>query len=475
MTGRRFWPGLILAYFTFHTVYRALLGGGLGLDEAEMFLQAQEFRWGYGPQLPLYGWLQHTVFLVAGPSLFSLSLFKNALLCGMVLTLYGILRTRFIPMTAGPVALSLLLLPQIAWESQRSLTHSVLVSLCAMLCLAALWWIARRPSTAGFVCLGLVLAAGGLAKYNFYLMPAAAALAILSLPDMRESFRDKRLILSLVIAALLLAWPYWWIYQNPQLAFATATKLRVEEHLSLLTRAAKGLLAIGAGTLNFLLLPTVVVGALWGFRRNGQTAPPNDLERLLRRTVLFGMVLLAVAIVLAGGTNFRDRWLQPLLIFSAPALVLWLLPRLTGQGRRALLRVYGVIAAVVVLGLPVHYFRNDADVAAPFPTLVPQMEAYLQTPETAIIAHQWLAGNILYVAPHLTLINEAYAEVRPDPDGDYVLVWKEDDPAEGARRLAEYFPDRPGWSLVDHKVLRAPFRFDADEIMTLSIARVATR
>ncbi|XDA99239.1 glycosyltransferase family 39 protein [Sulfitobacter sp. LCG007] len=472
MTRGISWPAVIVAYFTFHTVYRTALGGALGLDEAEMFLVAQEYRWGYGPQLPLYAWLQHSLFLLTGASLFGMALLKNALLCGIVLGLYGILRTRVEPWRAGLGAASLILLPQIGWESQRSLTHSVLVSFCAVVSLAVLWWIARRPSTPGFLCLGLALGAGGLAKYNFVLMPAAAIMAMLTMPGLRGRIADPRLMLSLAIAVAIVAWPYLWIYANPDIAFATATKLRVQEHLDPIERILRGLLAVGSGLRNFLILPAVVGVLLWAFCRTGASAPAGDLERLMRRLILCGLGLLYLGIVLAGVTNFRERWMQPLLIFAAPVLVLWLLPRITGTGHRRLAQVYAALAALFVVGLPVHFYEGDADVAAPFATLVPEIESRLPTPDTAIIAHQWLAGNILYVDPDLDLINEAYPKVRPDPSGDYVLVWKGPELEEGLRRLSDHFPDRPEWSLQEHEVLRAPFRFDQDETFTLSIARI---
>ena len=82
----------------------------------------------------------------------------------------------------------------------------------------------------------------------------------------------------------------------------------------------------------------------------------------------------------------------------------------------------------------------------------------------------WAAGGPIY--PDLDLINEAYPKVRPDPSGDYVLVWKGPELEEGLRRLSDHFPDRSEWSLQEHEVLRAPFRFDQDETFTLSIARI---
>ncbi len=45
-------------YFLCHIGLRLLAGGALGLDEAEILLDARYLAWGYGPQFPLYAWLQ---------------------------------------------------------------------------------------------------------------------------------------------------------------------------------------------------------------------------------------------------------------------------------------------------------------------------------------------------------------------------------------------------------------------------------
>ena len=53
---------MILGYFLFQALYRRLLGGGLLIDEAQMLLWSREPLGGYGPQPPLYSWLQFAAF-----------------------------------------------------------------------------------------------------------------------------------------------------------------------------------------------------------------------------------------------------------------------------------------------------------------------------------------------------------------------------------------------------------------------------
>src|SRR3989338_3923217 len=70
---------LVLVYFTLQIIVRTFISGSLEFDEAEQVLFSQQLSLGYGPQPPLYEWLQKLFFSVFGLNVFSLSLFKNIL------------------------------------------------------------------------------------------------------------------------------------------------------------------------------------------------------------------------------------------------------------------------------------------------------------------------------------------------------------------------------------------------------------
>ena len=72
------WTLVICGYFLFQALYRRLLGGGLLIDEAQMLLWSRELAWGYGPQPPLYSWLQWATFAAVPDRLLALALLKNA-------------------------------------------------------------------------------------------------------------------------------------------------------------------------------------------------------------------------------------------------------------------------------------------------------------------------------------------------------------------------------------------------------------
>jgi len=121
------------------------VAGGVEKDEAEQLLWTQTLAWGYGPQPPLYSWLQWALFQLTGPTVVGLALLKNALLFATYAFTWAAARRLLEPAPAALAAASLLLLPQVAWESQRDLTHTVLVTSAA----AATLWLAigllQRP------------------------------------------------------------------------------------------------------------------------------------------------------------------------------------------------------------------------------------------------------------------------------------------------------------------------------------------
>lgn len=453
----RFWLGLFTSYFLLHVVLRLATGGALGLDEAEILLDARQLDWGYGPQLPLYAWLQWAVFQITGPGILGLSLLKNGILLATVATLYLTIRTRQTPPIAGLAVLSLLMLYQVSWESQRALTHTVLANLCSVLSIAAIWNLIRNPSTKGYVLLGVVIAAGGLSKYNYAIALLAMLLAALSHSETRQPFLSVRILLSFGIAGLLLTPPMLWILNNPELAFASSHKLDMTSTGPVALIAVQGVAELLLAALSFVALLLVVLGALWLiYREQGAAVPADDLLRLMVRTLVWALALMALIVVFSGSTNVKDRWLQPFLIFAGPAIALWLLPRIGAPGTRRFAQLSACLAGLIGLAILHYNLAGDAKRAAPFAELTSQILA--QSPSDAsIVAQNWLAGNIAYLNPGRAI----YSERGMQPSGPVLRVWEADKKAP-----KDIDPAR----IV---TVTAPYRFDDGEEMSLSFAPIA--
>src|SRR5436190_5033019 len=93
-TPRRFIT-LLGVFFAAHVLVRLSVSSVANLDESEQLVFTQAWQWGYGPQPPLYTWLQILLFKLFGPSILGLTLLKNTLLftiytftyaCGRIVT-----------------------------------------------------------------------------------------------------------------------------------------------------------------------------------------------------------------------------------------------------------------------------------------------------------------------------------------------------------------------------------------------------
>ncbi|MFH0881408.1 MAG: glycosyltransferase family 39 protein, partial [bacterium] len=89
----------------------------------------------------------------------------------------------------------------------------------------ALWVLARLRSgqfvpNGGFIALGALLGLAMLAKYHAVLLPASFALATVFDPELRRWWRNPRLYLSLVVAALVFLPNLIWNANNGWIAFA---------------------------------------------------------------------------------------------------------------------------------------------------------------------------------------------------------------------------------------------------------------
>ncbi|ARU04540.1 hypothetical protein CCO03_07480 [Comamonas serinivorans] len=335
---------------------RVLLSPSLSWDQNEQLVWSQALAWGYGPQPPLYTWLQWGVNAVLGPTVLSLAVVKHVLVgltaWFMFLAARQIMATR----TAWLAAFGLVWLPGIGWELLRDQTHTVMLN-CAI---AATWFVLlrqlRAPSPAGFGWLGLVMAWGVLSKYSYVLMAAAALLAALSLPAARRALLSRGWWLTPVIGLGLVTPHALWALAHWQSASAsTLRKLQPPDTLSRL----QGLLAGGGDLLVFSLLAALpwllmarwAFGRAWRWRSVAPAAPapgqPAEVQRLFTRYVAIVLAAL-LAMVLAGTSSFDGRWLQPLFLML-PLLALVARPTVAAdpRGARRFLGASGALLALL--------------------------------------------------------------------------------------------------------------------------------
>ena len=472
----------VLGYFALQTVSRILVSPSLGLDEAEQILLVQRIAWGYGSQPPLYTWLQAAVFALTGEGVAGLALLKNLLLAATLLVTYAtVRRIAGSSDTALLAALSLFLIPQFAWESQRALTHSVLVMTMSAVFAWSMVRLLQNQRTLDYGLLGAAFALGLLSKFNFALGALALVLAALSMGRFRATLLCRRGLLVPLAAALLLAPSLIWILLNQEATLSRASKMTSGQTAGLLENYLLGLGSLLWAALAYLLL-LLAVYAVAAFRgRAGQAGPARPAEEraflgLFARAIGFGLLLCLLLVVGFEVTRFKDRWMQPLLYGAPIVLALWLAPRLAARRRKLVLGAAGLCALAVVVALPLRTLLGPSlgdpkPLDMPYGRFAEQIRALGFTQGVILSDSDVIAGNLLLALPGSQALTTGYPRVIEPRVGALLLAWRGAPGADPPPALAELYQAVAGAPLpaVPPHDLSALAYYASDDTVTLSV------
>lgn len=415
-------PFVLAAYFLLQLVLRVTSPAVLDLDEAEAILMSQHLQLGYGSQPPLYAWLQWLMFSLFGVNLLALSVQKNLLLFCTYLAMFYTARS-FIGMgSATIVAASLILLPQLGWESQRDLTHSVLATCMAALTLWCYVSLLRYRSRTRYALFGLLIGLGLQSKYNFAVFALGLLAASLLVREHRQALWRGDAWITLAVLVLALAPHGFWLLDHVDLATgATLEKMQGQEG-SHASKVVRGLGSMVGATFLFATPLWIVYGWLWWRHRTQARA---RLDRPQARFFLW-FYLTAFACVMAlvlGGEliKVKERWMQPILFLLPPAFFA-VFPSLAQRPvRRSILGVAGVFAILILAGLSARaYFGKNT--RAPFAALSAQVMQRFPQASTLVASELAVAGNLYLHNPAWTvLLLPRILQSRPALRG-YVLL-----------------------------------------------------
>ncbi|MGZ2482737.1 4-amino-4-deoxy-L-arabinose transferase-like glycosyltransferase [Rhizobium pisi] len=460
---------LLAAYFTLQFGVRLATSHSLDLDEAEQAFRSQWLAAGYGPQPPFYNWLQYTVFQFAGVSLAALSVVKNLLLFTSYL-LYGltarlILRDKAL---AAIATLGLLTIPQMAFEMQRDLTHTVAVFFSATVFFYGFVRSLKQPSLSSYLIAGIGIGFGLLAKYNFAILPAAALVAALADARLRPRIFDRRLALTAAVALLITLPHLFWLRDNLHFATArTMEKMTASDNASYPIQVAMGVGSLGLAIIGFAGLTMAVFAAVFGKSLRAAFAAHSEWTRLIERMMLVFVIGILLLIVFGGAAGIKDRWLVPMLFI----LPLYLCLKIEAAGvvtDRAFRRFIAVIA-IIMIGVPSalygsvaaarftgHYERLNRPYATMLETLRQQAE-----PAAILAGDSLLAGNLRQDIPGVPVVSMDYPGFNPDLSSrrPLLLVWLL--PRGGSEALppamAQWLQANLGASAPEALVIDAPY------------------
>lgn len=412
------------AYFALNAISQGLVSDTADLDQAQQLLLTQDLELGYGTQPPLYTWIMHAVFLVTGPSLWALSAFKVLLL---TLLVTGVLRVgQRLELEDGRLFLGVLgfaLLPQLVWESQRDLTHSLLATVCATWTLAVFLSLKEHRDAAGYVRLGLCIGLGLLGKYNFSFFLAGLGMTAMSLPETRRVVLNRHAWIAGVVALILIMPHAAWVLGHRAAATASIDKLGID--------AATGAGVLGLANAVFQFAFPLLVA--WLACARGRLRTSTDARFLIRLLLVIGIIL-ALFVMVSGTTQVKDRWLQPLLFFL-PFIVVGT----TILRERLYAGLAYVVLLLVAIALPGRTLLADFTGSPqrqnlPYARMAETLRSQAGTPEWIVSDRGLLAGNLRLTFPSARIdvigdMNEFSRLGRP-ADAK-IAIFVTDDPRRG--------------------------------------------
>jgi len=462
----------LAAYFAAQVILRVLLGGSLEGDEAEMVVLARDWHFTFGSQPPLYNWYQTLVFDLVGVSTLGVVLAKNLMLCATYALMFLALRPGAGTRLAVVGALSLGLIPNLAWWAQRTGSHSVALAMMTAATVGVALHLIRRPGTGAYLLLGLVMGLGGLSKPNYWIVPPALLLAALSLADLRPVLRDRRLWLSAGLALAVIAVPYAVMLAEPLATFSDVWEFRKGAGADTATIWLQGLGHLAGSTLVELLPAGLAIGLALAFggRAMRRVPRPRVEERLLLRAALIGFGLVALVVVLTDISLVRARWMLPLFMLGLPPLFMALFRDAGGRAFRGFLIGLAALALLILTAIAVTRLRGAGSDSLRVDLLAASIER--QVPDTPpLIGPHYYTGNLLLHRPEWQAFPPFPTHRLDHPAGSVLVILETDRPREALRALQEHgYPSDvpPAPTLIGEAVL--PYRFSKGETRTVRFA-----
>jgi 4-amino-4-deoxy-L-arabinose transferase-like glycosyltransferase len=488
---------VLAGYFLLHVGIRVWLSASADLDETDQIILCQKLSLGYGPQPPLYTWIQIGFFAVLGQSILALSLFKNLLLFCTYLLSYANARLLTGSKACGlAAAVSLLFLPQVAWESQRDLTHSVLASTLAAATLYCLLRVLRERTTAWYLLFGLCAGLGSLSKYNYAFWLFGLLAACLTIQQFRPVLRDWRMGLALGLCASIFLPNAIWIFQHRHLALLTVAKFETHQAGPWLVEVWKGMRKLFEVIAAFVG-PLVIIYALLFVGRSKSSAttasdtvaPPNEKPVLASPELGLKLILRAIGLILAAlvllvlcfrAQGFRDRWFQPILICTPVIAAVWARDRMNALRLRILSILALFIMTVIAFVIPgriiwAEQMNREEPLVRPYAELAAQLRSSISPQSYIVTDTRVLGGNLRLSFPATLVLVPELAELFSHHQRQAIFIWDATKQLEPPYALCEWARRNTGANLAntERQYFDATYKFHRSRALRLGLTKVA--
>lgn len=434
---------LLACYFLVNFLVRLAMPDSLERDEAQQILLSQWLAAGYDTQPPFYNWVQYAIIKVTGPSVFAISLLKNLVLF-LAYLFYGltartVLKSRDLAIIA---TLALLTIPQIAFEAQRDLTHTVAVIFAAALFFYGFFRTLSAPSAASYLLTGVAIGIGLISKYNFALLPAAALFAVFFDREWRQRVFDWRLLLTAGGSIAIVTPHALWLVEHLGLATEQTMEKLGDGTTGLSSQIAGGFASLALAIVGFSIVTIVVFAAVFRGRLLTALSHGNRWTALIERMMLVFLLALTLLILFGGAEHIKDRWLTPLLLILP--LYLCLKVEAAGEEDAFQLKRFFPVPFLIMLAVPAVLFGRVAmagltgdyqKLNVPYAAFAAHVrETDNVTPAAILTDDTHLAGNLRLQFPDVPVLSDNYSgfapKVRLSSESPLLVVWRNESGTE---------------------------------------------
>lgn len=426
---------LLAVYFALQLVIRLNVAPGLEKDEAEQLLLTQQFSLGYGPQPPLYTWLQLAFFNLFGINIFALALLKNVLLFCTYLFTYKISIALGYSVLASFVAmLSLLFIPQIVWESQRDLTHSVIVTTFTAATVLSWLHLKNNPRSINYLVVGLCCGLGLLSKYNFVIFFLGLLAASLSIPAYRSLLFKRRIFIS-ISAALIVVSPHAiWAVQHLPAVLDSSSKLKMAAQAGYFSSVQQGVASLFTASIAFTALLLFVYLIIWlRYRRvvdNANISYRDSSPNLILGSMVYSLLGCLMIVFIFQVTAFKDRWMQPVLFLLPVALLPLMEKYLTHQQGKLMHRISAAMALFILIAFSSRvalapYVGVVTSLNYPYSEVIAKLDEQVRTSDLILSQSSLMGGHLRLKYPSARVAIAGSSGLYHDsPVQSVLIVWE---------------------------------------------------
>lgn len=480
------WPGflgLLAVYLFIHFALRLALSSTVGVDDVAESIFAQSLQWTYYPrQPPLFTWLMWGGFELFGVGLAAIVAVKYTLVALAYVFFYLSARQIFTDRALVlAAALSPSLIYAIGWGVHVGFTNTVLLTAACSATFYVFLRLCDRGALSDYFWLGAALGAGLLSKWGFPAFAGSLLIAGLLQETSRRRLLDRRMFVTLAVAAVLLAPFVIWGFSGERVHDVFQADMRHGGRIPFFAGAVAGIETLAVAVAAFLA-PLWVLGlivfpkTLTAARR--PVASGLDARRLLEHFFLIMALVLLAGVFVFGITFFKSRWMHPVLLlfpfyffclvrdsgFSGRQMRVW-----AGVLVFAALAAVGMRLAQDVIGPP---FCGKCRLLKPYPELAREIGARGFTGGTIVAADEHIAGNFRMVFPKARVATSKYKFYVPPPaaagDGQCLVVWDARDGDRVPEKLAAFLDEKFGAVAGGApQSVAAPYRHDEGRTLRL--------